>query len=312
METRAHHVFIGLFLVVAIAGILLFSLWLGKSSSKLELVYYDVLFNEEVSGLTAGSAVEFSGIKVGEVESLQLDQQDPRKVWARIRLSGGTPVKQDTHARLSLANITGSALIRLFGGSPNSPILQGIDGKNAVIIADKSPISRLLANGENLMGNIDSMANNLNKMLSDENVRSLSLTLSHLEQVTEVFASHRNDLAETTRQISTLSQQASAVMTDISHLTKNTDKLLDNQGRNVLNSTALSMANLERVTHQLEQLLNNNQAPLQNGMQSLNNLGPALQELRAALSSLNRLSHRLEEDPSGFLLDREKKQEFQP
>jgi phospholipid/cholesterol/gamma-HCH transport system substrate-binding protein len=61
METRAHHVFIGLFLVVAIAGILLFSLWLGKSSSKLELVYYDVLFNEEVSGLTAGSAVEFSG-----------------------------------------------------------------------------------------------------------------------------------------------------------------------------------------------------------------------------------------------------------
>nr|WP_321237887.1 MlaD family protein [uncultured Tolumonas sp.] len=312
METRAHHVLIGLFLVIAIAGILLFSLWLGRSSSKLELVYYDVLFNEEVSGLTAGSAVEFSGIKVGEVESLRLDQQDPRKVWARIRLSGGTPVKQDTHARLSLANITGSSLIRLFGGSPNSPILQGLDGKNAVIIADKSPISRLLANGENLMGNIDSMTNNLNKILSDENVRSLRLTLSHLEQVTGVFATHRNDLAETIPQIRILSQQTSAAMNDISHITTNANKLLDDQGRRALNNAALSMANLERVTHQLEQLLNNNQAPLQNGMQSLNNLGPALQELRAALSSLNRLSHRLEEDPSGFLLDREKKQEFQP
>lgn len=312
METRAHHVFIGLFLVIAIAGILLFSLWLGRSSSKLELVYYDVLFNEEVSGLTPGSAVEFSGIKVGEVESLQLDQKDPRKVWARIRLSGGTPIKQDTHARLALANITGSALIRLFGGSPDSPILQGVNGKNAVIIADKSPISRLLANSENLMGNIDSMTNNLNKMLSDENVRNLSLTLSHLEQATGVLDTHRNDLAETIGQIRTLSQQVSTVMTDVSRLTTNADKLLDVQGRRVLDNAALSMANLERVTHQLEQLLNNNQAPLQNGMQSLNNLGPALQELRAALSSLNRLSHRLEEDPSGFLLDREKKQEFQP
>ncbi len=312
METRAHHVFIGLFIALSIAGILLFSLWLNKSSSKRELVYYDVLFNEEVSGLTAGSAVEFSGIKVGEVESLHLDQQDPRKVWARIRLSGGTPVKQDTHARLALANITGSALIRLFGGLPDSPILQGVNGKNAVIIADASPISRFLANGENLMENINNLASNLNKIFSDENVHSLSLTLNHLEQVTNVFSTHRNELTETIRQISTLSQQINSVMTNVSRLTTNADKLLDDQGRRVLNNAALSMANLERVTHQLEQLLNNNQAPLQNGMQSLNNLGPALQELRAALSSLNRLSHRLEDDPSGFLLDREKKQEFQP
>ena len=312
METRAHHVLIGLFLVIAIAGILLFSLWLGKSSSKQELVYYDILFNEEVSGLTAGSPVEFSGIKVGEVESLQLDQQDPRKVWAHIRLSGKTPVKQDTHARLALANITGSALIRLFGGAPDSPILQGVDGKNAIIVADPSPISRFLANGENLMENINNLTSNLNKVISDENVLSLSQTLSHLEQVTGVFATHRNDLAETILQVRTLSQQASAAMNDISHLTTNANRLLDDQGRQVLNNAALSMANLKRVTHQLEQLLSNNQAPLQNGMQSLNNLGPALQELRAALSSLNRLSHRLEEDPSGFLLDREKKQEFQP
>jgi phospholipid/cholesterol/gamma-HCH transport system substrate-binding protein len=47
-------------------------------------------------------------------------------------------------------------------------------------------------------------------------------------------------------------------------------------------------------------------------MKILNNLGPVLQELRATLGSLNRLSHRLEENPSGFLLEREIKQEFKP
>jgi phospholipid/cholesterol/gamma-HCH transport system substrate-binding protein len=312
METRAHHVFIGLFIVIAFSGILLFSLWLGKSNSDSEIVYYDVLFNEEVSGLTPGSAVEYSGLKVGEVASLKLDLEDPRRVWAHIRIAGNTPIRQNTHARLALANITGSSLIRLFGGSPDSPKLQSIEGKNAIIIADTSPISRFLANGENLMENFNNLATNFNKVFSDQNVRNLSQTLAHLEQVSDVFAANRNDLTGAIKQISALSQQASSVMKEISHFTTNSNKMLDNQGRQVLNNAAQSMVNLERVTHQLEQLLSNNQAPLENGMQSLNNLGPVLQELRATLGSLNRLSHRLEENPSGFLLEREIKQEFKP
>ena len=312
METRAHHVLIGLFIVIAFGGILLSTLWLGKSSSERGFVYYDVLFNEEASGLTAGSAVEYSGIKVGEVESLQLDPRDPRKVWAHTRLSAGAPVKKDTHARLALANITGSALIRLFGGSPASPPLQGIDGKVPVIIADPSPISRFLANGENLMGNIDNLTGNLNQLFSKENILNLSKTLSHVEQVTEVLATQRSDLAETIRQINTLSKEANVAMHDISRLARNTDKLIGDQGQRVLNNAAQSMATLEQATRRIDQLISNNQAPLQNGLQSLNDLGPAMQELRAALASLNRLSRRLEEDPSGFLLDREKNEEFQP
>ena len=256
--------------------------------------------------------MEYSGIKVGEVESLQLDPQDPRKVWAHTRLSANTPVKKNTRARLALANITGSALIRLFDGSPTSPLLQGIDGKVPVIIADPSPISRFLANGENLMGNIDNLTGNLNQLFSKENILNLSKTLSHVEQVTEVLATQRSDLAETIRQINTLSKEANVAMHDISRLARNTDKLIGDQGQRVLNNAAQSMATLEQATRRIDQLISNNQAPLQNGLQSLNDLGPAMQELRAALASLNRLSRRLEEDPSGFLLDREKNEEFQP
>lgn len=101
-------------------------------------------------------------------------------------------------------------------------------------------------------------------------------------------------------------------MHDISRLARNTDKLIGDQGQRVLNNAAQSMATLEQATRRIDQLISNNQAPLQNGLQSLNDLGPAMQELRAALASLNRLSRRLEEDPSGFLLDREKNERFQP
>lgn len=312
METRAHHVFIGLFIVIAFGCILLFSLWLGQSSAEREVAYYDILFNEEVSGLTPGSAVEYSGLKVGEVASLKLDQQDPRKVWAHIRIAANTPVRQNTQARLALANITGSSLIRLFGGSPDSPPLLSPDNKIPVIIAEPSPMSRFLANGEDLMGNISDLAKNANQMVSDENIRNLSQTLDNMKLVTDVLATHRNDLAETMQQLNATSKQADIIMRDLAHLTNNANNLLNEQGRPALKNASLSMANLERATHRLDQLINNNQIPFENSLRGLSALGPALQELRVTLGSLNRLILHLEENPAGFLLEREIKQEFKP
>ena len=108
METRAHHVLIGLFTVIVVAGALLFGLWLAKSSVDTEFKDYEIVFNEAVSGLSKGSAVQYSGIKVGDVVTLRLDPKDPRRVLARIRLGGDTPIKEDTQAKLALAGITGT------------------------------------------------------------------------------------------------------------------------------------------------------------------------------------------------------------
>lgn len=54
METRAHHVLIGLFSVIVIGAALLFGLWLAKSGSEGKFNYYDIVFNEAVSGLSQG------------------------------------------------------------------------------------------------------------------------------------------------------------------------------------------------------------------------------------------------------------------
>ena len=51
---------------------------------------------------------------------------------------------------------------------------------------------------------------------------------------------------------------------------------------------------------------------LSNGMQSFNELGPAIEELRGVLSGLNDITTRLEEDPAGFLLGDDNIKEYQP
>lgn len=312
METRAHHVLIGLFTVIAVGCALLFGLWLGKSSMDREYSYYDIGFSQAVSGLSSGSSVEYSGIKVGDVTELWLEPDDPRKVRARIRVYGGTPIKTDTQARLALANITGSMVIQLHGGTPEAPRLEGDRGDPPLIVADPSSLSALLENGEDLMSNINNLLLSANQIFSEENTTRLSRTLAHLEQATSVLSEQRGDLAQTLQQFNQLSQQANTVMGELSTLARNANGLLDDQGRSVLDSAAQSMSALDRTTSRLDTLLEKNQGALNNGMQGFNELGPAINELRTTLGALRRVTQRLEDNPSGFLLGRDKLQEFTP
>ncbi len=312
METRAHHVLIGLFTVLAVGGALLFSLWLGKSSIDREYNYYEISFNRAVSGLSTGSSVEYSGIKVGDVERLWLEPDDPRKVRTRIRVYAGTPIKVDTRARLALANLTGAMVIQLHGGSPESARLEGKRDNPPLIIADPSPLSALLENGEDLLTNVNNLLRNANSLFSEENAGRIGRTLDNLEQATSVLSEQRSDLSAALAQLSRITEQTNTALGEITELTRSANRLLDGEGRAVLASAEQSMQALERSTRRLDELLSNNQGALHNGLQGFNEIGPALNELRGTLGALRRVTQRLEDNPSGFLLGRDQLEEFEP
>ena len=305
MEPRAHHVLIGLFTVLMVAAALGFALWLSKASSDQELRDYDVIFNEAVSGLSQGSAVQYSGIKVGDVISLRLDPQDPRKVRAHIRVSANTPIKEDTRARLSITGITGAALIQLHSGSPESPILVSKNDQRAEIIADPSPLSRLMANGEDLVLSVTRLLNRANQLFSRDNIGRISRTLENIEQTSASVAEQRDELRTALQQMSSASQEAADLM-------RNANQLLSGQGREAMDSASRLMASLERSSSNVERLLSDNRAALDGGMQGIGELGPTIIELRETLSALRSFARRLEEDPAGYLLRSDTIKEFQP
>ncbi|MGE8481812.1 MlaD family protein [Pseudomonas sp. FP1740] len=312
METRAHHVLIGLFTVIVVAGALLFGLWLAKSSVDTEFKDYEIVFNEAVSGLSKGSAVQYSGIKVGDVVTLRLDPNDPRRVLARIRLGGDTPIKEDTQAKLALTGITGTSIIQLSGGTPQSPTLKGKGGNLPTIVASPSPIARLLNDSNDLMTGVNVLMQNANQMFSSENVERISKTLEHLEQTTGTIADQRGDIGQAMQQLASIGKQASATLEQTAGLMRNANSLLNDQGKQMFGSAEQAMKSLERSSATINSLLTTNQDSLNNGMQGLNGLAPAVRELRDTLSSLRTISQRLEANPSGYLLGSDKNKEFTP
>ncbi|NER62197.1 MCE family protein [Pseudomonas sp. MAFF212428] len=312
METRAHHVLIGLITVLVVAGAMLFGLWLAKSSVDSTFKDYEVVFNEAVTGLSKGSAVQYSGIKVGDVINLRLDPNDPRRVLAHIRLSAETPIKQDTQAKLTLTGVTGTSLIQLSGGTPESPALEGKGGKLPVIIASPSPIARLLNDSSDLVTNINLLLHNANRLFSEENATRLGATLANLEQTTGAIAGQRDDIRVAIRQMAQVGKQAGDALEQTSTLMRNANQLLGSEGRQIVGNAEQAMQSLARSTATINAMLDDNREAINGGAQGFNALAPAIRELRDTLTSLKGISQRLEANPSGYLLGRDTNKEFTP
>jgi phospholipid/cholesterol/gamma-HCH transport system substrate-binding protein len=312
METRAHYVLIGFLTLAIAAGGLLFGLWLAKVGSQQDYLLYDIVFREPVSGLSVGNAVEYSGIRVGEVKKLWLDPEDPRQVWARVSVTADTPIRENTKARLALANITGASNIQLTCGSPDSPPLQAEGGRIPRIVAEPSPFARLKVSGEEMLVSINELIDNAKLLLSEENVRHIGQLLANLETASGVVAARKEAIGQGLEDLSQASRQAREVAGQSAELLSHMKRLFDRHGPNLTADAEKTLASLERIGAKLDHLLGSNSQALGQGMRSLNELGPALREFRHTLAALSEIIRRLKENPTDYLLGRDRIKEFQP
>lgn len=305
MEPRAHHVLIGVFtLVVAVAAVL-FSLWLAKAGQDSETRDYDIVFLEGVRGLSRGSAVQYNGLRVGEVRQLRLDPNDLQRVRAQVSIQASIPIHEDTQARLALAGITGQSVIELSGGTPNSPLLEATGDGLPMIVASPSPLAQLMAGGEELMTQISKLLDNANTFLSSENSQSLSASLQKLEVLMGQLSTASEGVPSLVKELSQASQQAITLLSS-------TQGLVDRQGTQAMNAIQKSMEDFSRATQSLNKLLEQNSAAIGRGAQGLTEIEPALRELRQVLAGFRAVTSRLEDNPAGYLLGRDKLQEFTP
>ena len=234
------------------------------------------------------------------------------QVWARIRVSASTPIREDTQARLTVAGITGTSNIQFSSGSQTSPLLEGKDDEVPIIIATPSPMSQLLANGENFMTNANEVLVRLNQLLAPDNQQRLVTTLDNLALVTQTVADQRGDLRTLLQQLAQASKQANETLTQTNRLLRNANGLMDGQGKQLVSDAAKTMASLQNTSTILNKLVSENKTSLNNGMQGMNELGPAVDELRRTLATLRAAVSRLEENPAALLRGRERTQEFTP
>lgn len=298
MEPKAHHVIIGLFTLLAFVAALLFALWLSKTTADRDWSYYQIGFNQPVSGLSKGNPVLYSGVQVGDVVELKLNPRDPSQVHVLIRVDKNIPIRKNTQASLVLANITGSMSVQFSGGTPDSPELIGDINDPPLIMAKPSALDSLLANGQSLLQKAESLLVDANKMFSDKNIENLTAVLDNTREVSDALLDQRGRLNELLERLDSASQRAGEAAVKVSQVSDNANALLENEGRAVLGSLNAALKTIETTSARIDQLTQNNQGAIESGLQGMGDLSPALRELRNTLRNLNQLTRRLGEDPT--------------
>jgi len=307
METRANHVLIGAFTLAVCLFAVLFALWMAKYTTEKAFNEYDVVFQEAVTGLSTGSQVLYSGISVGEVRTLSLMRDDPRKVVARVRLSADTPVKTDTRAKLTLTGLTGVAVIQLSGGSPGAPLLEQTQGRDVPVIPTEP--SAL----QNIAATANEIVERVNRLLSDANVERVTRTLEQLDQLTGAIASERGEIATLLRNARAASEKLDATLASADRTINRLDENLVQELPGLVGKLDRTLTQLESVAGNANGILDENRDAIADFAQDgLGQVGPTMRQLRVLIRELDDLTDRLENNPAGYLLGREQPEEFEP
>jgi phospholipid/cholesterol/gamma-HCH transport system substrate-binding protein len=314
METRGHYVLIGAFVLGIASLALLAVLWLGKHSLDREFDFYEVYFQEAVTGLAKGSPVQYNGIQIGEVQSLRLSRVNPGRVIARIRVRGGSPIKTDTEAKLGYLGVTGVAFIQLSGGTVEADRLRPRPGREfAVIRAQPSDLAKLFESGADIVVTVNEVLQRVSAILSEENAGRLSSAIEGLNRFTSAVAAEgdaigvllRDGARSATELAQTLAEVRSTVQT-LERTIADTRGLIDGEAREAL-------ASLGSAASELEALLTGNRGAIDNFAQNgLGELTQVMAELRAVLVTLQAITRELRDNPSGYLLGRERPREYTP
>ncbi|GAB4192503.1 MAG: MlaD family protein [Wenzhouxiangellaceae bacterium] len=320
METRAHFVLIGVFTLLVSLGALLFVLWLGKYSDQ-EYDYYDVIFEEPVTGLSQGGAVQYNGIQVGEVAELRLDEDNPSRVLARIQVYDGTPVKEDTRAQLGFMGVTGVAFIQLSGGSPSSPDLKPRRGRGvATIIADVSSLQRLIEGGGDVFANVNDLLMRLNRVFADENIAALSASVSHVEQVTASLASERESLEQLLSEGAGAADRLNRVLGRIDQVTGGIENVVEEVDGAVsrhldelLGHARDSADELRHFSARLREWLEQSEPDIRRfTSDGLSQVTATMEQIGQLSRRLENLARRLEDDPSALFFGGDEPREYEP
>ncbi|MCJ0826672.1 MCE family protein [Luteimonas sp. 50] len=307
METKANYVLIGAFTLATAAFLLLFGLWAAKYSSDRDWQEYRVVFTEPVTGLTEGSSVQYNGIAIGTVETLDLDPKDPRRVIALLKLKADTPVKVDTRAKLSITGLTGVPFIQLTGGSPGAQMLARGD-------RDRIPVIQTEASAlQNIADTANRLVSRMDEVLSEENVKRINDTLAHIETLTGAVAGQREDLRALIVNARQSSEQLSRTLATTNKAVEDIDRELVDKLPGLIARLDSTLGKLDSAAGGADAILNENRAAIHSfATDGLSQLGPTLGELRALVRDLRRISDRLQGSPARYILGRDAPKEFEP
>jgi phospholipid/cholesterol/gamma-HCH transport system substrate-binding protein len=291
-----NYAWVGAFVLVLGAVLVAGVLWLASGGAwQKKYDVYLAVEDESVAGLNVNAPVKYNGVDVGKVQSISLDDTNPKKVNLLFAIEHGTPVKEDTLAVLKTQGLTGIAYVELSGGSPASPTLLAKAGASYPVIRTSPSLSARLDNVlSSVLAKLDSTSANLNAILSKENQTAFHNTLIDVAAIAHTIAARKDSidagLVDGARTLKNTAA-ASAGLENLTQRMARSSDAIGAMGAEVAKTSANAGQTIDVVGADVKRF----------STETLPELERLLGELSTLSRSLNLLTEQTRRDPSGLL-----------
>ena len=232
METRSNHVLVGAVVLILLALLAVFTVWLARLGAASEKEY-DIFFRQSVDGLAKGSVVTYSGVPSGQVKIISLWKPDPQFVRVRVSIDADTPILQGTTASV-LGSFTGTSTVQLDGARKGAQPIACPDTRESavcpygvpVIPTKQGGIGAILNSAPQLLERLSTLTERLTGLLSDRNQTSIAGILENTNRLSDALADRGPEIAATLAQTRVAVRQAGDAAQQIGDLAETTNGVL--------------------------------------------------------------------------------------
>ena len=320
METKSSYVMVGAITLLLVALLAAFTVWLSRAAEG-DKKEYDIFFQQSVNGLAKGSGVSFSGVPVGEIQSIELWEPDPEFVRVRITIKDSVPVLLGTTATINGVGFTGVSEIQLDGAVKGAPALvcPEANPKSAcptgvpVIPTKPGALGELLNNAPLLLERLSALTERLTNILSDKNQQSIEQILDNVENLSGTLATQAPGLRATIQESRIALQKAGLAADEITKMAGTTNKLLDSDGRPMLVELRKTLRSANGSLAALETTLNNANPAIETlNTQTLPEVTQLARDLRELSVSLKSVTDKVDQGGIGSVVNAPALPDYQP
>jgi len=319
MESKAHYALIGAFVLFAFFGVMAFLAYISGKQFDETYDEYLVVYDTPPRGISVGSEVRLSGLKMGEVVDTELELKDDGTVLVliKIRVQENTPVYSDTYGQLEPLGLTGLSYIQLLKGDsdvrlvPTTRELARIEGR-------ASTFDTLLEGGDSVIDNVNLALNRAIKVMSPEATEDFHGILSNIDGITasineadlsdDRVKKFMDAIEQAALDVSTASLSVDATAKDVSTFLKSDDiKTVLTQSEQTIRTAEATLKEFTLLAQSGTEMTDEAYRTIEQfSSTGLQDLSLAMADLKLLIESLNRVSDNLERSPVEFIVGQQR------
>jgi phospholipid/cholesterol/gamma-HCH transport system substrate-binding protein len=296
MENKPHAFWAGLFTIglMVVIGLVVFFF----SFDRTVRVPYDLISHSNVTGLSPDAAVRYRGLDVGKVQSIRFDPKLPGRIVIRILVDEKAPMTHSTFGTLALQGVTGIAFVQLDDSGQDETPLPSSQRNVAQLPLHPSLLDQLQRRGDALLRKLDTIAGEVDALLSDKNRQQMMAAVTSLQQAADSANTLAKELQPTTSRLP-------AAVSDLQRTLNSTNQLIQNVNRpdgpfqTNLNKAGTAAAQAGAALESMDGSIQDLSARL--GYDTLPRVNSLTDDVRSAMRSVDRAAGTFSMSPRSVL-----------